>query len=114
MRISDWSSDVCSSDLSLPAMSDAPSDELTLLGQPTRGPVAHVETFPAPVGCTRVVFRTDEVASLCPSNRPPDISSVRIVYAPDERCIECKTLKPFMGGFRDWQDRKRTRLNTSH
>jgi 7-cyano-7-deazaguanine reductase len=82
-------------------MSDAPSDDLTLLGQPTRGPVEHVETFPAPEGCTRVVFTTDEVASLCPVTRQPDLSSVRIDYVPDQRCIESKSLKLFLWGFRD-------------
>ncbi len=82
-------------------MSDAPTDDLTLLGQPTRGPVEHVETFPAPEGCTRVVFTTDEVASLCPVTRQPDISSVRIDYVPDQRCIESKSLKLFLWGFRD-------------
>jgi 7-cyano-7-deazaguanine reductase len=82
-------------------MSDAPSDDLTLLGQPTRGPVEHVETFPAPPGCTRVVFTSDEVASLCPVTRQPDLSSVRIDYVPDERCIESKSLKLFLWGFRD-------------
>ena len=76
-------------------------DDLTLLGRDTRGPVDHVETFPAPEGCTRVVFTTDEVASLCPVTGQPDISSVRIDYVPAERCIESKSLKLFLWGFRD-------------
>lgn len=77
------------------------TDDLTLLGQPHNGPVEHVETFPAPAGCTRVVFSTDEVASLCPVTRQPDLSSVRIDYVPDERCIESKSLKLYLWGFRD-------------
>ena len=76
-------------------------DGLTLLGGEHRGPVEHVETFPAPPGCTRVVFTTDEVTSLCPVTGQPDISSVRIDYVPDERCIESKSLKLFLWGFRD-------------
>ena len=76
-------------------------DGLTLLGREHRGPVEHVETFPAPTGCTRVVFTTDEVTSLCPVTGQPDISSVRIDYVPDERCIESKSLKLFLWGFRD-------------
>lgn len=80
-------------------MSDA--DDLTILGAERRGPVDHVETFPAPDGCTRVVFTTDEVTSLCPVTKQPDISSVRIDYVPAERCIESKSLKLFLWGFRD-------------
>jgi 7-cyano-7-deazaguanine reductase len=80
---------------------DAVADELTLLGRPHTGPVEHVETFPAPEGCTKVVFTTDEVTSLCPVTRQPDISSVRIEYVPDQRCIESKSLKLFLWGFRD-------------
>ena len=75
--------------------------DLTLLGRPHNGPVEHVETFPAPAGCTKVVFSTDEVASLCPVTGQPDISSVRIEYVPAERCIESKSLKLFLWGFRD-------------
>ncbi len=74
-------------------------DDLTLLGRDVRGPVDHVETFPAPEGCTRVVFTTDEVTSLCPVTGQPDISSVRIDYVPDRRCIESKSLKMFLWGF---------------
>lgn len=77
------------------------ADELTILGRERRGPVDHVETFPAPAGCTRVVFTTDEVTSLCPVTEQPDISSVRIEYVPAERCIESKSLKLFLWGFRD-------------
>ncbi len=77
------------------------SDDLTILGRDHRGPVDHVETFPAPVGCTKVVFSTDEVTSLCPVTEQPDISSVRIEYVPAQRCIESKSLKLFLWGFRD-------------
>lgn len=79
----------------------AAPDGVTLLGRGTDGPVDHVETFAAPEGCTRVVFTTDEVASLCPVTGQPDISSVRIDYVPAERCIESKSLKLFLWGFRN-------------
>lgn len=75
--------------------------DLTLLGRDARGPVDHVETFPAPDGCDRVVFTTDELTSICPVTEQPDISSVRIDYVPDERCIESKSLKLFLWGFRN-------------
>ncbi|HUF99628.1 MAG TPA: preQ(1) synthase, partial [Ilumatobacter sp.] len=75
--------------------------DLTLLGRSIPGPVDHLETFPAPTGCSRVVFTTDEVASLCPVTGQPDVSSVRIDYVPNERCVESKSLKLFLWGFRD-------------
>ncbi len=75
--------------------------DLTLLGRPHNGPVENVETFPAPAGCTKVVLSTDEVASLCQVTGQPDISAVRIEYVPAGRCIESKSLKLFLWGFRD-------------
>jgi 7-cyano-7-deazaguanine reductase len=76
-------------------------DELTMLGRPVRGPVDHVETFPAPAGCTRVRFRTEEVTSLCPVTGQPDLYTVVIDYLPGPRCVESKSLKHYLWGFRD-------------
>jgi 7-cyano-7-deazaguanine reductase len=79
----------------------ASADDLTLLGRDVRGPVDHVETFPAPGHCQRVRFLTDEVMSLCPVTGQPDITSVVIDYAPRERCVESKSLKHYLWSFRD-------------
>lgn len=85
-------------------MSDAdPTAGLHVLGSPVRGPLDHVETFPAPAGCTRVRFSTDEVTSVCPVTGQPDFSSVEIDYVPGDRCIESKSLKLYLWGFRDQQ-----------
>ncbi len=75
--------------------------DLTALGRDVRAPREHVECFPAPAGCTRVRFTTDEVASLCPVTGQPDISSVLIDYEPDAHCIESKSLKLYLWSFRD-------------
>jgi len=75
--------------------------DLTVLGRPVRGPVDHVETFPAPANSHRVRFLTDEVASVCPVTGQPDLSSVEIDYAPRERCVESKSLKHYLWSFRD-------------
>jgi 7-cyano-7-deazaguanine reductase len=84
-------------------MSDAPADtaELTILGRTVRHPVAHVECFPAPAGCTAVRFASDEVASVCPVTSQPDLSSVVIEYEPDALCVESKSLKLYLWSFRD-------------
>jgi 7-cyano-7-deazaguanine reductase len=78
-----------------------PTDHLTVLGQPVREPIAHVECFAAPVGCTRVRFTTDELASLCPVTRQPDLSTVVIDYEPADWCVESKSLKLYLWSFRD-------------
>lgn len=72
-----------------------------MLGRDVRGPVDHVETFPAPADCHRVRFSTEEVASVCPVTGQPDISSVVIDYVPRDRCVESKSLKHYLWSFRD-------------
>ncbi len=80
---------------------DPTGGELSILGRTVRHPVDHVECFPAPEGCTSVRFSTEELMSMCPVTSQPDISSVVIEYAPDQRCVESKSLKLFLWSFRD-------------
>ena len=80
-------------------MSEKP--ELSVLGQTVRHPIEHVEVFPAPANVTIVNFTTDELASMCPVTQQPDISTLVIEYVPQEFCIESKSLKLYLWGFRD-------------
>ena len=80
-------------------MSEKP--ELSVLGQTVRHPIEHVEVFPAPAKVTIVKFTTDELASMCPVTQQPDISTLVIEYVPQEFCIESKSLKLYLWGFRD-------------
>jgi 7-cyano-7-deazaguanine reductase len=75
--------------------------ELTVLGHTVRHPIDHVEVFPAPPNVATVRFTTDEVASMCPVTQQPDLSNVVIEYAPAQWCIESKSLKLYLWGFRD-------------
>jgi len=75
--------------------------ELTVLGNTVRHAIEHVEVFPAPAGISTVTFRNDELASMCPVTEQPDLSTVVIEYVPDEWCIESKSLKLFLWGYRD-------------
>lgn len=75
--------------------------ELTVLGQPVRHPIDHVEVFPAPDHVTLVRFTSAEVASLCPVTEQPDLSTVVIEYVPREWCVESKSLKLYLWRFRD-------------
>lgn len=72
-----------------------------MLGATVRHAIEHVEVFPAPDGITTVTFRNDELTSMCPVTEQPDLSSVVIEYVPDEWCIESKSLKLYLWGFRD-------------
>jgi 7-cyano-7-deazaguanine reductase len=83
--------------------SDTPSSDrqLTILGSTVRHPVEHVEVFPAPAHVTLVTFRNDELSSMCPVTEQPDLSTVVIEYVPDRWCIESKSLKLYLWGFRD-------------
>ena len=75
--------------------------ELTVLGNPVRHPIDHVEVFPAPDHVTRVTFTSDEVTSLCPVTEQPDLSTVVIEYEPDASCVESKSLKLYLWSFRE-------------
>jgi len=74
---------------------------LTILGRTVRHAVDHVEVFPAPANITTVRFTNDELNSMCPVTEQPDLSHVIIDYAPDEWCIESKSLKLYLWSFRD-------------
>jgi 7-cyano-7-deazaguanine reductase len=80
-------------------MSDTSS--LTVLGATVREPIQHVEVFPAPAHVTTVTFTTDELSSMCPVTQQPDLSTVVIEYVPNAHCIESKSLKLYLWGFRD-------------
>jgi len=75
--------------------------ELTILGKTVRHPIEHVEVFAAPPHLASVTFRTGELSSMCPVTEQPDLSTVTIEYEPGEWCVESKSLKLYLWGFRD-------------
>ena len=77
------------------------TDGLTVLGSTVRHAIDHVEAFPAPANVTLVTFTNDELASMCPVTQQPDLSTVVIEYVPDAWCVESKSLKLYLWGFRD-------------
>lgn len=74
---------------------------LSVLGATVRHAIAHVEVFPAPADVTVVGFRSEELMSICPVTQQPDLSSIDIEYGPGAWCVESKSLKLFLWGFRD-------------
>lgn len=82
-------------------MHETPTDTLTALGSTVRHSLEHVECFPAPAHVSSVRFRSEELNSMCPVTQQPDLSDVEILYVPDEWCVESKSLKLYLWGFRD-------------
>ena len=74
---------------------------LTVLGATVRHAIDHVEVFPAPANVSVVRLTNDELTSMCPVTQQPDLSTVVIEYVPDQWCIESKSLKLYLWGFRD-------------
>lgn len=83
----------------VPASTD--TSGLKVLGTTVRHAIDHVEVFPAPAGISTVRFTNDELNSMCPVTEQPDLSSVVIDYTPDEWCVESKSLKLYLWGFRN-------------
>jgi len=71
------------------------------LGKDVRQPVRTLDTFSKPEGVETVIMESDEVTSLCPVTGQPDWETVTIEYAPDEACIESKSLKLYLWSFRE-------------
>jgi 7-cyano-7-deazaguanine reductase len=59
-----------------------------------------VETFPNP-GVARVELTSDELVSICPLTDQPDLYVATIEYEPAALCLETKSLKLYLGGFRN-------------
>jgi 7-cyano-7-deazaguanine reductase len=72
-----------------------------VLGKTIREPERCLDIFPAPPGITKVVLESDEVTSLCPVTGQPDWETVVIEFAPDQYCIESKSLKLYLWSFRN-------------
>ena len=57
-------------------------------------------TFPNP-GVTFVEMTSDELSALGPGNAQPDLYVARISYQPKALCLESKSLKLYLGSFRN-------------
>ncbi|MCH2393825.1 preQ(1) synthase [Oceanibaculum sp.] len=88
-------------------MTDSIYSGLTQLGQATGLPdspeKAVLETVPNPQGEVRYMVRfvAPEFTSLCPLTGQPDFAHLVIDYVPKDRLVESKSLKLFLGSFRN-------------
>jgi len=66
-------------------------------------PSRDLVTFPNPSPQREYVIRHEcpEYTALCPVTGQPDFGTIVVVYSPDHRCIELKSLKLYLWAFRD-------------
>lgn len=60
-----------------------------------------LDIFPNP-GVSYVVMDCVEFTSLCPITGQPDYGRVIITYIPDRHCLESKSLKLYLGMYRQY------------
>ncbi|HXV27352.1 MAG TPA: preQ(1) synthase [bacterium] len=69
---------------------------------PTR-PSKQLEVFknPYPHRDYEIRMECPEFTCLCPKTGQPDFATLRIVYIPDQLCVELKSLKLYLWSYRD-------------
>ena len=74
--------------------------EFVALGHAGSEHYAGLETFPNP-GVALVEMTSDELVAMCPVTNQPDMYVATIEYEPDKLCLESKSLKLYLAGFRN-------------
>jgi 7-cyano-7-deazaguanine reductase len=65
-----------------------------------RVPALEVFPNPAPGRDYEIVHAHHEFTSLCPLTGHPDFGTLTVRYVPDRTCVELKSLKLYLHGFR--------------
>jgi 7-cyano-7-deazaguanine reductase len=65
--------------------------------------MADIETFPNrhPGREYTIVHTCPEFTAVCPKTGQPDFGTIRITYVPDGECVELKSLKLYLQGYRN-------------
>ena len=79
---------------------DSRRAESVALDHPGSDQHLSLETFANP-GVARVELTSDELTAICPRTGQPDLYVATIEYWPETRCIESKSLKLYLNGFRN-------------
>jgi 7-cyano-7-deazaguanine reductase len=66
-------------------------------------PSRQLVTFPNPSPRRDYVIRHEcpEYTAVCPVTGQPDFGTIVVIYTPDRRCLELKSLKLYLWSFRD-------------
>src|SRR5690606_36114992 len=72
---------------------------ITMSSEPSKA----LETFenPQPGRDYTIRIRVPEFTCLCPKTGQPDFATLHLEYVPRARCVELKSLKLYVWGFRD-------------
>ena len=75
----------------------------TLGGKPTAQPSKELETFENPNKSRdfHIQMEIPEFTCLCPKTGQPDFATIIIQYVPNGKCVESKSLKLYLGSFRN-------------
>ena len=76
------------------------SKEFVALGHAGSEHYAGLESFENP-GVSHVVMRSDELVAVCPVTGQPDLYVASIEFWPQDLCLESKSLKLYINGFRN-------------
>jgi 7-cyano-7-deazaguanine reductase len=73
------------------------------MGRVAGSPSKVLETFPNPnpERDYEIRFECPEFTCVCPRTGQPDFATLRIAYVPDRKCVELKSLKLYLGSYRD-------------
>jgi 7-cyano-7-deazaguanine reductase len=74
--------------------------DFTALGHPGSDHYAGLETFANP-GVTHVEMTSDELSAVCPVTGQPDLYVATIEFWPRALCLESKSLKLYLNGYRN-------------
>lgn len=74
--------------------------DFVALGHPGSEHFVGLETFPNP-GVSHVEMTSDELTAICPVTSQPDLYVATIEFWPQALCIESKSLKLYLSGYRN-------------
>ncbi len=81
-------------------MESSRSSEFVALGHAGSDHYAGLETFANP-GVAQVELTSDELTAVCPVTGQPDLYLATIEYWPQALCLESKSLKLYLSGYRN-------------
>ena len=81
-------------------MSETDLPAFVALGHAGSEHYAGLETFPNP-GVALVELESDELVAVCPITGQADMYVATIEFEPDKLCLESKSLKLYLGAFRN-------------
>ncbi len=66
-------------------------------------PSQTLDTFanPNPERDYEIRFECPEFTCLCPKTGQPDFATIKVLYVPDQDCVELKSLKLYLWSYRD-------------